>query len=144
MEGRIVASNGFRFGNIFAPPWMGVTPLVGGVRDTEFDLSPLLGQFNGARAIQNWISVPPAAVRLQNILPMDADADFLVREIQWLVTNQGGGGQPQPQDLRGGIRDATGRLFTSDFVYVQDLTGPLIVPWGICKGGQLQFDFQNA
>lgn len=126
---------GLPFGNIMAPPWMGLTPVVAGVTDTEYDLIPL-----NAVVVPASTPIPDSGFSMGNLLPIDAD-DFLVRELQWFVEQTG---TLNAQDLRVRIRDAAGRLFTSDFVQIIDLTGPLVPAWPLCKSTQLIFDFQNV
>jgi hypothetical protein len=123
-------------GNIQAPPWMMLSNVVGGVQDAEYDLTPQVAVTIGAA-----VSSSVATFLFGNQLPIDSD-DFLVREIQWYVTASDGA--LNPQDLRVRIRDGDGRLFTSDFVQICDLTGPLCPPWPLCRSTNLLFDFQNV
>lgn len=121
------------FGNICAPRWMGLSPMVKGVLDTEYDLLPLTA-----------VTVNPNSTSFGNQLPVGTDGDFLVYQIQWYVVPFGERGITlAPQDIRVRIRDVNGRLFTSDFVQIVDLTGALVPAWPLCKGGVLTFDFQN-
>lgn len=118
------------FGNMYAPPWMGFSPVLRGIRDTEFDLD-----------------LPPVVVPMgQTVrglqLPVDNDADYLVREIQFVVAASEL--VVTPSDLRVRIRDGDGRLFTTDFVPIADLTGPLVPPWPLRKGCVLIVDYQNV
>lgn len=118
------------FGNIYAPPWCGFSPVLKGIRDQDFDLDlpP--------------VTIASAAVSRNNQLPIDADADYLVREIQFEVSGFTVSA-PAPSDLRVRIKDGDGRLFTSDFVPILDLNGPLAVPWPLRRGCVLVIDYQN-
>lgn len=119
-----------RWGNILAPQWMGFSPVVAGCQDSEYDLAPPLAVVVGANSFS-----------FGNQLAIDTD-DFLVREIQWYVVP--GDGSLNPQDLRVRIRDSRGKLFTTQFVQLIDLTGPLVPAWPLCQGSVLLFDFQNV
>jgi hypothetical protein len=119
------------FGNMYAPPWYGFSPILKGIRDMEYDLD-----------------LPPVTVASggfsrNNELPVDNDADYLVRELQFVVISTTGTAAV-PSDLRVRIRDGDGRLFTSDFVPVQDLCGPLAIPWPLQRGCVLLIDYQNV
>lgn len=118
------------FGNMYAPPWCGFSPVLRGIRDLEYDLDlpP--------------VTVGAGLVSRNNQLPVDADADFLVREIQFLVVGFTGSA-PAPSDLRVRIKDGDGRLMTSDFVPILDLNGPLVIPWPLRRGCVLVIDFLN-
>lgn len=119
-----------RFGNMYAPPWMGFSPILKGIRDIEHDLDlPPVTVSGGGGLSRN------------NALPVDNDADFLVREIQFEVTATVVG--VAPSDIRVRIRDGEGRLFTSDFVPILDLIGPLVPPWPLRRGSVLLIDFLN-
>jgi len=119
-----------RFGNPYAPPWMGFTPVLPGIRDQEYDLDlPAVAVPNGQ-----------FVTGLQ--LPVDNDADFLVREIQFVVIGASTV-TAAPPDLRVRIRDGEGKLFTSDYVPCVDLNGPLVPPWPIRRGSVLIIDYQN-
>jgi len=129
-----MSSQAYRFGNPYAPPWMGFTPVLQGIRDVEWD-----------------VDLPPYTVPASTIvsanannpslqLSIDGDADFLCREIQFVVT---AGASTLPSDLRVRIRDGAGRLFTSDFIPITDLNGPLVPPWPLKHGTVVYFDYQN-
>jgi len=135
----------FPIGNIMAPPFMAVSPSIAGYDDLECDLSlpaPTAGITNAS------IAVPASTIQLatptnNQQLQLDSDYDYLVREIQFVqlpVTDEAW----QPSDLRVRIRDAFGRLVTSDFVQCQNLCGQLPIMWALKKGGVLSFDFQNV
>jgi hypothetical protein len=121
------------FGNIYAPRWMGVWPGIAGFEDREFDLDLPM------------ITVPAASVTAPQSLAVDADADFLVRDIEFAIQpiNTDIGHQIGPLDLRIRIRDGNGRLFTSDFVPIVDITGPLLPVWPIERGAVLYIEYQN-
>lgn len=115
---------------MYAPPWCGFSPVLRGVRDLDYDLD-----------------LPPVVVPSLKVvrglaLPVDVDADYLVREIQFLVVAVSGSA-PAPSDLRVRIRDGDGRLMTSDFMPILDLNGPLVPPWPLRRGSVLLIDFQN-
>jgi hypothetical protein len=124
------------FTNPYAPPWMGFTPVIKGIRDREYDLD-----------------LPPVAVPANSFVlgtdfVMDGDTDYLVREFQFLVTSVTINGTPSigtalASDIRIRIRDGRGRLFTSDFIPISDLNGPLCPPWPIPRGSVLVIDYQN-
>jgi len=66
------------FGNMYAPPWYGFSPILKGIRDMEYDLD-----------------LPPVTVAAggfsrNNQLPVDNDADYLVRELQFVVVSATG------------------------------------------------------
>jgi hypothetical protein len=119
------------FGNMYAPPWFGFSPVLKGIRDMEYDLDlpP--------------VNVPAGGFSRGNQLPVDADADYLVREIQFMVSASEGT-PPAPGDLRVRIRDGDGRLLTTDFVPILDLNGPFAVPWPLRRGCVLLIDYQNT
>lgn len=117
------------FGNIMVPPWVPFSPQRPGFRDEEYD-----------------IDLPPVTVAAGvtstgNVLPLDADADYFVRELWFIVLP--GGAAVQPSDLRVRIRDGDGHMFTNDFCYANDLNGPLCPPWPIRAGATLIIDYQN-
>jgi hypothetical protein len=124
------------FRNVLAPPWMAVTPLVADVTDIEWDLN--IGPF----------VIPAASTVLGTStngqqLQLDGDYDYIVREFQF-VDPQPAEADINPQDWRVRIRDADGRMFTSDFTYAVDLNGPLPLPWPLRRGGVVTFDFMNV
>lgn len=120
------------FGNIFCPAWMGFSPILAGIRDIDYDLTFLSGP----------VTVAAGKLSRGNQMPVDSDADYLVREIQFsiLATAEG---LANPHDMRVRIRDGDGRLLTSDFVPVLDMNGPFPVPWPLRRGAVLIFDFLN-
>jgi hypothetical protein len=122
-------------GNIYAPPWMCVSPAVAGYEDIEFDLD------------LPTVTIPPSTIQLGSPtngqqLQLDQENDFLVRELQFPVFPVADESF-EPTDLRVRIRDPFGRLVTSDFVWAQNLCGALPMIWGLKKAGVLTFDFQN-
>ena len=124
----------FPIGNIYAPPWMCVSPSIAGYQDVEFDID------------LPKVSIPASTIQLGTptngqTLTMDADFDFLCREIQFVVFPTA---SFEPSDLRVRIRDSFGRLVTNDFVQVQNLNGALPIIWGMKRAGILTFDFQNV
>jgi len=123
-------------GNIYAPPWMCVSPAIAGYQDIEFDLD------------LPTVSVAASSLQLGTptngqTLALDADYDFLVRELQF-VQFPGAAGAFLPSDLRVRIRDPFGRLVTTDFVQAQNLNGALPIIWGLKRAGIITFDFQNV
>lgn len=131
-----MASPSFPIGNIYAPPWMCVSPSIAGYEDIEFDVDLPL------------VSVPAATIQLGTptngqTLTLDADFDFLCNEIQFVVFPVADVAL-EPSDLRVRIRDSFGRLVTNDFVQVQNLNGVLPFVWGLKRAGVLTFDFQNV
>jgi hypothetical protein len=123
------------FGNIYAPPWLGFSPVLKGIRDQEYDLPlPPVAVPSGAP--------PSGGFSRGNQLPVDADSDFLVRELQFVVV-AAGEVSPAPGSLRVRIRDGDGRLFTSDFVPILDIIGPLVPAWPLRRGAVLIVDYQN-
>jgi hypothetical protein len=136
----------FPIGNIYAPPWMCVSPMIAGYDDIEFDIDLSGGQLG----VNNppVVNVPANTVQLGTAtngqqLQLDSDYDFLVREFQFVVFPPTDA-VVQPSDLRVRIRDGFGRLVTSDFVQVQNLNGQLPIVWANKKGGVITFDFQNV
>lgn len=123
--------------NPYAPEWMKVSPVMQGIRDREYDLD-----------------LPPVAVPSNSFVfgtsfVMDGDTDYLVREFQFAITLVTVDGTPStttalPSDIRIRIRDGRGRLFTSDFVPIVDINGPLCLPWPIPRGSVLTIDYQNV
>jgi hypothetical protein len=123
-------------GNIYAPPWFCVSPSIAGYEDISHDVD------------LPTVSVAAASIQLGTpangqTLSLDGDYDFLVREIQFCVFPVADE-TFEPSDLRVRIRDAFGRLVTSDFVYAQNLCGVLPMVWGLKRNGFLTFDFQNV
>lgn len=129
------AAPSFPIGNIYAPPWMCVSPSVAGYQDVEFQIDlPRLTV--SANTIQ--LGTPTNG----QTLTLDADFDYLCTEPQFVVFP--GDSSVQSSDLRVRIRDPFGRLVTSDFVQAQNLNGVLPIVWGMKKAGILTFDFQNV
>ena len=123
------------FGNMYAPPWCGFSPVLKGVRDQEYDLDlPPVVVAGGA--------APAGGFSRGNQLAVDVDADYLVRELQFMVLASAGD-SPTSADVRVRIRDGDGRLFTSDFVPILDINGPLVPPWPLRRGSVLIIDYQN-
>jgi hypothetical protein len=115
---------------------MGYTPVIAGVEDFEFDLD-----------LQP-VAVPAGSFVLGTALAVDVDADYLVRELQFFVSAVTVDGEPSTttalaSDIRVRIRDGQGRLFTSDFIPIADLSGPLCPPWPVRRGSVLLIDYQN-
>jgi hypothetical protein len=125
----------FPFRNALAPPYFGVTPLVAGVTDIEWDLNI------GPLVIPAASTVLGTSTNGQQ-LQLDGDYDYIIREFQF-VDPQPSVADVNPQDWRVRIRDADGRMLTSDFVYALDLNGPLAIPWPQRRGGVITFDFMN-
>ena len=123
-------------GNIYAPPFMAVSPQIAGYEDIEFDLA--FPSPNGS-----FLSVPNAGFLPNQQLLLDSDYDYLVREM-WFVVQPVTGANFQPSDLRVRIRDADERLLTSDYIQAQNLSGVLPMIWGLKRGGVLTLDFQNV
>ena len=137
----------FPIGNIYAPPWMCVSPSVAGYQDVAADVTlPNPNTITGA-TLSTAVTVPAATIQPGSptngqTLALDADYDFLCREIQFVVFPPDA--SVQPSDLRCRIRDPFGRLITNDYVQVQNLCGALPFVWGLKKAGILTFDFQNV
>ena len=132
-------------GNIYAPPWMCVSPSIAGYQDIESAVSLPTGDVLGRL---NAVSVAAASVQLGSTtngqtITLDGDYDFLVREMQFCVFPVADEAF-EPTDLRVRIRDAFGWLVTSDFVYCQNLCGVLPMIWGLKRNGVITFDFQNV
>jgi hypothetical protein len=124
------------YGNPYAPSWMGFSSVLKGIRDREYDLDlpP--------------VDVPSNSFVIGTPFVMDRDTDYLVREIQFVITevevDEGPSvGVALPSDIRVRIRDGRGRLFTSDFIPITDLNGPLCPPWPIPRGSVLIVDYQS-
>jgi hypothetical protein len=118
--------------NVFAPEWMGFTPPVSGVSDIETDLIlPMTltsGQvLSGSNALQ---------------LPIDSDADALLREIRYVFVGANPGALLT--DMRVRLRDGDGNLVTSDYIYAADLAGSVGPVLGLRKGSVLLFELQNV
>jgi hypothetical protein len=127
-------------GNIYAPPWMCVSPSIAGYQDLEFDISlPAATSQNAPTGI----AVAAASFSVGNTLQLDNDYDYLIREM-WFVVLPSTGLTYQPSDLRVRIRDTEARLVTSDYVQAQNLCGPLPIIWGLKRGGVVTFDFYNT
>lgn len=118
-------------GNIWAPPWMGFSPVLANLRDAEFafDLPP--------------VAVAAQAYSIGNRLQIDADADFLVREIQ-LVVIQAEAETLLASDIRVRLRSGDGRMLTTDFMPIVDLNGPMVPPWNLRRGSVVLVDYFNA
>jgi hypothetical protein len=130
-------ASSFPFKNILAPPWMGVTPLVAGVSDIEWDLSA--GPYNVPLGT-TVLGTPTNNQQFQ----LDGDYDYIVRAIQIIIPQPGTGPINPPGNIRIRIRDGNGRMFTTDFVYAIDINGPLAIPWALRRGSVLTYDFQNV
>ena len=115
--------------NIFAPPWMGFTPIISGIRDIEsdFDLQP--------------VAVPAGSITQPQTVLVNSDGDFLVRGLQFVVTAVGGA--YLQQSLRVRIRDGDGRLFTEEFIPIVDLSGPVVPAWPLRAGTFVNIEYQN-
>lgn len=118
-------------GNMYAPAWMGFSPVLANLRDIEFSTD-----------------LPPVTVTAQtysrgNQLQIDGDADFLVREIQFVVI-QAEGVSIQPSDIRVRIRSGDGRTLITDYMPIVDLNGPVSVPWPLRRGSLVLVDYFNA
>lgn len=118
------------FGNILAPPWMGWTPVLPGIRDIERDIDLPL------------VTVPANSIVRGQPLAIDTDGDFLAREMQFVVFVTDGAVQPGAIRVR--IRDGAGRLITTDFISILDLNGPMFPMLPLCKGSVLIIDYQNV
>jgi hypothetical protein len=117
-------------GNAYAPPWMCFSPQLPNFRDEEFDIDlPAVTVLAG-------VTTGPLN------LAFDSDADYLVREL-WFVVLPTSGAPINPQDLRVRVRDGDGRLVTSDFVYANDLCGPLVPVWAIRRGSVISVEYSN-
>ena len=123
-------------GNLFAPAWQGVTPLLKGWCDVDFDFTPIQ------------VAVAPGSFALKNQLPVDTDADYLSREI-FVAPIAGTTGDPitgivNPSDLKIRITDGDGNAITSDWITANDLNGPVgPVPLPLRKGSIPLIDFWN-
>jgi hypothetical protein len=135
------------WGNIYAPQWMGISPGLAGYDDRESDISLPLPT---AGSPTNGVLVPAASITAPQPLKLDSDADYLVRDIEFALippdTDDAGlfGNYVGPLDIRVRIRDGNGRLFTSDFVPVVDLMGPLCPVWPLERGAVIYVEYQNT
>ena len=120
-----------KFGNIMVPPGVPFSPQVPGFRDEEIDLN-----------LPAVTLVGTDTVSLSNALEIDADTDYFVRELRFTILPTTTAAI-QPSDVRVRIRDGDGHMFTNDFCYANDLTGPLCPPWPIRAGAVLLIDYQN-
>lgn len=118
-----------RFGNLMAPPWAPFSPQVPGFRDEEYDIDLPA------------VTITAGATSSGNQLPIDADADYFIRELWFIVLP--GGSAVEPSDLRVRIRDGDGHMFTNDYCYANDLNGPLCPPWPVRAGAVLLVDYQS-
>lgn len=119
-----------RFGNLTVPPWVPFSAQAHGFRDEEYDLDLPAA------------AVPNASQLLSQVLPMEADADYFIREL-WFIVLPTTSSAVQPTDLRVRIRDGDGHMFTNDFCYANDLSGTLCPPWPIRAGAVLIIDYEN-
>lgn len=116
-------------GNIWGTPWMGFSPVLANIRDSEFafDLPP--------------VTIAGQARSMGNTMPIDGDADFLARELQFVVI--AATGAASPSDIRVRLRSGDGRMLTTDFVPIVDLNGPLTIPWALRRGQIVLVDYLN-
>lgn len=135
-----MAAKTLPFGNIYAPQWMGISPGLAGYDDRETDVS-LPAPTAGFSPLA--VSVPPNTITTPQILKLDSDADYLVRDIEFGILPGEEGEEPGPLDIRVRIRDGKGRLFTSDFIPIVDLMGPLVPVWPMERGSVLYVEYQN-
>jgi hypothetical protein len=121
-----------RWGNVLAPQWMGLTPLMRDVADLEADLAVPISiaagvTLDGTTAL---------------VLPIDDDADVLCRELQWIFIG------PNPgvvlSDLRFRLHDWDGSLITLEFCDMMDLVGTVGPPLYLQKGTQIIIDVMNV
>ena len=117
--------------NMWAPAWMGFSPVLANLRDYEFaaDLPP--------------IAVAAQAYSLGNRLQIDGDADFLVREIQFAVI-AAEAAVLEASDIRVRLRSGDGRMLITDFMPIVDLNGPMVPPWPLRRGSVVLVDYYNA
>jgi hypothetical protein len=115
--------------NMWAPAWMGFSPVLANIRDVEFafDLPP--------------VTLAGQAYSMANRLPIDMDADFLCREIQVVVI--AATGAASPSDIRIRLRSGDGRSLNTDFMPAADLNGPMVPPWPLRRGCIVLVDFYN-
>lgn len=118
------------FSNLYVPPWVPLSAQLPGFRDDEYSIDLPA------------VTVNSGASSLGNVLPFDADTDYFIREL-WFVILPTTASAVQPSDLRVRIRDGDGHMFTNDFCYAQDLCGPLCPPWPVRAGATLIVDYQN-
>lgn len=122
-------------GNLYAPIWAGVTPQLPGYCDVEFDFDPIQ------------VTLSPGQTSYKNRIDVNADADYLCREIYCAPiggTTIGASGQVNPKDLKIRITDGDGNFITSDWITANDLTmpvGPGILP--LRKGSTCFVDLWN-
>lgn len=126
----------FPIGNIYAPPWMSISPSISNYQDDEFDVDLPTVTIPAA-------TIQPGTPTNGQQLTLDGDFDFLCRELQFVVFPVSAE-TFQPSDLRVRIRDSFGRLVTTDYVQAQNLNGALPIIWALNRAGILTFDFQNA
>lgn len=120
-----------KFSNIWVPPWVPFSPQMPNFRDEEIDLALDPVTLTGTNTQV-----------LNNVLAFDSDADYFIRELQFIVLPTTSA-PIEASDIRVRIKDGDGHLFTNDFCYAQDLCGPLCPPWPIRAGATLIVDFQN-
>lgn len=120
-----------KFSNLWVPPWVPFSPQVPNFRDEEIDLSLPPVTLTGTDTLS-----------LNNALAFDADADYFIRELQFVILPTTSA-PIEASDVRVRIRDADGHLYTNDFCYAQDLCGPTCPPWPVRAGATLLVDFQN-
>lgn len=120
-----------RWGNVLAPQWMG--------------LSPLMSHYTDVDAVLTLPVAIAAASVLEGsnalVLQIDTDADCLCREFQWMYIGTNAG--VVATDLRFRIRDTDGSLVTLEYCDMIDLLGSL-PPLYLRRGSQLIFEVQNV
>jgi hypothetical protein len=122
-------------GNPYAPIWAGVTPVIPGYCDVEFDCDPMT------------VTIAAGQFSYKNQILIDDDADYLAREIFAMPiagSTPGVSDTINPQDLKIRIVDGDGNFITSDWVTANDLcmpVGPSCLP--LRKGCIVYVDLWN-
>jgi hypothetical protein len=138
-----MASSAPRFGNIYAPPWVGFSPLLPGFCDTEFDNA--VPNIPGTSIfVAHGGAIQIGTLQNSQQLFISSDADEVVREIQIIpLPPITAGAAVNPSDLRVRLRDGDGKLITSDFMYAVDLCGPLCPGLSLRRGTVVLIDLVN-
>lgn len=133
-------------GDLYAPTWAGIYPMLPGFCDVDFDYS-MGNEGDFFFTVTLGPSGSGTEFALKQPCNINTDADYLAREMYvspLAGSTVGDSGAINPQDLKIRVRDGDGNAITSDWMTANDLCGPL----GPCalplrKGGNVTIDLWN-